>query len=149
MDVGLLAATLIAVETTLYAVAVALDAFLLQRSRLSFTDRVLLSALAKKDQMPEVAAGITDKVFGTALLNLVTASYIIGLVAALVGWWRDDPSWIAYGLGAFLGTYLATLIAIEWTMPRQVRKLVEYGEKVLASRETNERDPSETRPPRP
>lgn len=147
VDVGLLAATLIAIETALYSVAVALYAFLQQRSRLSFTDRVLLSALTKKEQMPEVASGITDKTFGSALLILLTVSYMFGLVAALVGWGLDDVLWIGLGLSAFLGAYLAALITIEWTMPRQVRKLVQYGDEFLALHEATEKKPLEPRPP--
>ncbi len=135
IDVGLLSATLIAVETTLYAVSVALYSFLMQRARLSVTDRLLLSLLEKKDQMADVASGITDKVFGTWLLVLGTANYVFGLFAGLIGWVQDEPTWPLAGLGAFLGGYIAFLITLEWSIPRQVRKLVEIGEKFLAGRQ--------------
>ncbi len=129
VDIGLVASTLITVETTLYAVAVALYVLLLQRARLSPVDRILISLLGRPKQFEEVASRIVDAAFGRTYIAYVTMSYIIALGAGIGSMLQDSLTLSVAGLGIFGAAYVTFMVAIEIQIPRAVRRILGEVEK--------------------
>src|SRR3989442_6903931 len=95
-EVALIAATLIGVETTLYAVAVALYTILFERGRLSSWDRILVKLLGKP-AIEDVASKVVSKFFSRAYVIIISVNYLIGLVGAFWSMLTEDLT------GAFIG----------------------------------------------
>lgn len=129
VDSGLVASTVIMVETTLYAVAVALYVLLLQRARLSPVDRILISLLRQPKQLEEIASRAIDTVFGRAYVGYVTASYAIALALGIASMLVDSFTLSITGLLIFGAAYITFIVAIEVQIPRFVKRIVGELEK--------------------
>src|SRR5207245_5747582 len=82
-DVALIASTLTLVETTLYAVAVAVYTLLVQRGRLSPWDRLLVELLGQPG-LEEVASKFVDMAYRRLYVIWISFVYFLALVG---GFW--------------------------------------------------------------
>ena len=119
----MIAATLIGVETTLYAVAVALYTILLERGRLAAWDRTLVELLGRP-AIEDVVSKVVSKGFGRAYVIIVSVNYLIGLVGAFRSMLTEDLTDAFIGAAFFGPAYASFLVAIELWMPWTVKRTV-------------------------
>ncbi len=123
-DVSLIASTLILVETTLYAVAVAVYTLLVQRGRLSPWDRLLVELLGQP-AFEEVASKIVDMVYRKFYVIWISLAYMLALVGGFWSMATQDLTGAAIGASLFAPAYGSFLFAVEVLMPRTVKQIIE------------------------
>ena len=111
------------VETTLYAVALALYTLLVQRGRLSFWDRLLVELVGQL-AVEEVTSKVVDIVFRRAYVVVVSVNFLIGLLGGFWSMVTGDLIWALVGVAFFGPAFVSFLVVVEVWMPYATRRIV-------------------------
>ena len=126
VSVEVVASTVLGIETTVFAIAVAVYIMLKQGSEFTIADQAVLALVGPKFMADDIAEKITKEVFGWAFLMLFTgAGYLPGMVFGIWGWLTDDMGLVIMGLGWFIGSLFVFIYGV--TIERK-----KWKDKILA-----------------
>jgi len=121
VSVEVVASTVLGIETTVFAIAVAVYIMLRQGSEFTITDRVAIALVGRRLWADDIADKMTMKAFGWAYLMLFTGmGYLPGMVFGIWGWLTDNIEWVVVGIFWFIPAVFGFIYGV--TVLRKVWK---------------------------
>jgi len=138
-DPGLVAATLMGVETTLYAVAMAVYMVLFTRAQTTLVERLILVFAPPETKVRDLVERSFSHMFAMLFVAFISLAYFAALITGLVSMMTDSLTPAYLGGAFFAGAYLTFFWGVERELPKQVeawaKVAVEFAEIVRNAHE--------------